>query len=111
MDCPARGQLEEGNIWIHSRTPPRYRCTVCGKTFSHRAGTIFFRRRTDQETITRVVTLVGNGGPIPAIQVAYGFQAQTVRVWVEAGGAHAEAVDHQQVVRPRDLQQVQADEI
>ncbi len=28
-DCLARGRSDAGNIWIHSRTPPRYRCTVC----------------------------------------------------------------------------------
>lgn len=72
---------------------------------------MFYRQRTDEETITRVVTLVGLGCPIPAIEVAYGFQAQTVREWVEVSGTHAEAVHHAEVVQPRDLVQVQADEI
>jgi len=101
----------EGNIGIHSRRRARYRCTVCGKTFGDRAGTIFFRRRTDEDTITRVVTLVSHGCPIPAIEAAYGFQAQTVREWTDAAGGHCEAVHQEQVVQPRDLQQVQADEI
>ena len=39
-DCPASGRVGEGNIHIHARTPPRYRCTVCGTTFSPRAGTL-----------------------------------------------------------------------
>lgn len=111
LDCPARGQLGQGNIWIHSRTPPRYRCRVCGKSFRERAGTLFFGRRTDEDTITRVITLVGNGCPIPAIEVAFGFQAQTVRDWVEAAGNHCERVHHQLLLQPRALQQVQADEI
>lgn len=58
-----------------------------------------------------MVTLVGHGCPIPAIEVAFGFQAQTVREWVEASGAHTEAVHHATVVQPRELLQVQADEI
>jgi len=111
MDCPARGQIGEGNIGIHSQKRHRYWCTVCEKAFSARAGTLFYRRRTDAETITRVVTLVGHGCPVPAIEAAYGFQAQTVREWLEAAGAHAEAVHHAEVVQPRDLVQVQADEI
>lgn len=57
------------------------------------------------------MTLVSHGCPIPAIEAAYGFQAQTVREWVDAGGAHAEAVHQAEVVQPRDLVQVQADEI
>lgn len=76
-----------------------------------RAGTIFYRRRTDEETITRVATLVGHGCPIPAIEAAFGFQAQTVREWVEAAGAQSEAVHHTEVMQERDLGQVQADEI
>ena len=111
MDCPARGQTEQGNIRIHGKARPRFKCQVCGKTFSARAGTIFFRRRTDEPTITCVVTLVGNGCPVPAIEAAFGFQAQTVREWVEASGAHCEQLHHQQVLKPRDLHQVQADEV
>jgi hypothetical protein len=68
-------------------------------------------RRTDEETITRVVTLIGHGCPIPAIETAYGGEAQTVRDWVDASGAHAQVVHQAEVVVPRDLVQVQADEI
>ena len=110
-NCPARGQTGQGNIRGHGQTRPRFKCQLCGKTFSARAGTIFFRRRTDEATITCVVTLVGNGCPVPAIEAAFGFQAQTVREWLEASGAHCEQVHQQQVVRPRDLGHVQADEV
>ena len=34
MDCPARGQIGEGNIGIHSQKRHRYSCSVCKKTFS-----------------------------------------------------------------------------
>ena len=111
MDCPARGQVGEGNIGIHSLKRQRYWCRACKKAFSARAGTVFYRRRTDEETLTRVVTLVGHGCPVPAIEAAFGFQAQTVREWLEASGAHAEAVHQTLVMQPRELMQVQADEI
>ncbi|MFL5802052.1 MAG: hypothetical protein ACJ8CR_09975 [Roseiflexaceae bacterium] len=103
--------MGEGNIGIHSRKRQRYWCKVCRKPFSARSGTIFYRRRTDEETITRVIALVSHGCPIPAIEAAYGLQAQTVREWVDASGAHCEAVHQAEVVQPRDLLQVQADEI
>jgi transposase-like protein len=111
MDCPARGQSNEGNIRIHDRRTGRYRCRVCGKTFVDRSGTMFYRRRTEEDTITRVVTLVSYGCPIPAIEAAFGFQSQPVRAWVDAAGQHAQAVHQAEVVQPRDLQQVQADEM
>src|SRR5215216_4553878 len=111
IDCPASGQTGQGNIRSHGKTRPRFKCMVCGKTFSARAGTPFFRRRTDEALLTCVVTLVGHGCPVPAIEAAFGFQAQTVREWVDAAGAHCERVHHAQVVQPRDLMHVQADEI
>lgn len=103
--------MGEGNIRNHSQQRRRYRCTVCGKTFSERAGTPLFRRRTDETTIVRVITLVSHGCPIAAVEAAFGLQAQTVREWVSAAGAHAQAIHHDQVVQQRDLGQVQADEV
>lgn len=111
LNCPARGHLDRGNITIHSRKEQRYRCTVCGKTFGARTGTIFHRRRTDEALIILVITLVSWGCPIVAIEHAYGIQAQTVRDWLEAAGLHAEALHHDLVFQPRDLGQVQADEV
>ena len=37
--CPATGHIGQGNINIHSRSPERYRCNVCRKTFGARKGT------------------------------------------------------------------------
>jgi transposase-like protein len=111
LACPARGQVGQGNSGVHSQKEQRYRCTVCEKTFGARTGTIFHRRRTDAAIITQVITLVSWGCPIVAVEQAYGLQAQTVRDWLEAAGHHAEAVHHDQVVQPRDLGQVQADEV
>ncbi len=110
-ECPARGQVGEGNITSHGRTRPRYHCKVCGQTFSARRGTPFYRRRTPEARMTQVLTLVGHGCPIPAIEAAFGLQARTVREWMAAAGQHAQAIQEQLVEQPRDLQHVQADEI
>ena len=109
--CPARGQVGQGTIGGHSRAERRYHCRVCHKTFGARTGTLFHRRRTDEATISQVITLVSWGCPIVAVEHAYGIQAQTVRDWMEAAGRHAEAIHQAQVVQPRDLGQVQADEV
>jgi transposase-like protein len=111
LACPARGQIGQGNISVHSQKERRYRCHVCRKTFGARTGTIFHRRRTDEVTMTQVITLVSWGCPIVAIEHAYDIQAQTVRDWLDAAGQHAEAVHHAHVVQPRDLGHVQADEV
>ena len=111
LACPARGQVGQGNVRVHSGKERRYRCQVCRKTFGARVGTIFYRRRTDEALITLVITLVSWGCPLVALEHAFGLQPQTIRDWLEAAGAHAEVVHQEQVVQPRDLGQVQADEV
>src|SRR5438067_1879807 len=111
LACPARGQSGQGNITIHSQKKQRYRCSACARTFSARRGTPFFRKQTAEDLITLVVTLVANGCPEAAIVVAFGLHPRTVRNWVTAAGQHAETIQQQLVEQPRDLGQVQADEL
>jgi transposase-like protein len=76
--CPARGQIGQGNIGIHSRKEQRYICHVCHKTFSATTGTVFYRLRTSAETVVLVVTLLAHGCPVQAIVAAFGFDERTV---------------------------------
>jgi transposase-like protein len=108
--CPARGQVGRGNIRLHSQRERRYYCWLCGKTFSERVGTPFYRRRTDPETIALVLTLVTHGCPPLAIEAAFGIQARTVRDWVQAAGSHSQHL-HEHRVLPQELEHVQADEL
>jgi transposase-like protein len=110
-NCPASGQPAQGNIGIHSRQARRFVCRVCGKTFSERKGTAFYRLRTDAATVTRVVTLLAHGCPIQAIVAAFGLDARTILDWETRAGAQAEAVHNQLVHTPRELGEVQADEL
>lgn len=109
--CPARGQTGEGNIRIHSCKDRRFLCTECHKTFSATTGTALYRLRTSAETVTRVVTLLAHGCPLQAIVVAFGYDERTVASWVARAGVHGQAVQEHVVEQPRDLGEVQADEI
>jgi transposase-like protein/IS1 family transposase len=112
LDCKARGQVGQGNIVIHSRSRPRYRCKTCGKTFSAKEGTMFAGLRKPTEVIVTVVTLLAYGCPIQAIVQAFGLDERTVASWRDRAGAHCQQV-HQAVVQQGqlDLVQVQAEEI
>jgi transposase-like protein len=110
-DCPARGRVAEGNIGVHSHKERRYICQVCDKTFSATTGTVFYRRQKEAELIERVVTLLALGCPIQAIVVAFKLDERTVRAWLDASGAHCQAVHEQLVEQPRPLGQVQCDEL
>src|ERR671928_518668 len=111
MACPARGQGGQGNIGIHSRKDKRFICTECRKTFAATKGTAFYRLRTPAETVALVLTLLAHGCPVQAIVVAFGFDERTVTAWGARAGRQGQAVQEHLVEQPRDLGQVQADEI
>jgi len=111
LACPARGQTGQGNIGIHSQKEKRFICTQCRKTFTATKGTALYRLRTSAETVSLVVTLMAHGCPLQAIVVAFGYDERTVACWLARAGVQGQAVQEHRVEQPRDLGQVQADEI
>jgi len=109
--CHARGQTGMGNIGIHSRKEQRFICHECHKTFSATKGTVFYRLRTAAETVSLVVTLLAHGCPVQAIVAAFGFDERTIADWWGRSGRQGQGVHESLVEQPRDLGQVQADEL
>ena len=109
--CPARGHIGQGNSGIHAQKEQRVICHACHKTFSVRKGTVFYRLRTSAETVVIVVTLLAPGCPVQASVAALGFDERTVADWWARSGRQGQAVQAYCVERPRDLGQVQADEL
>lgn len=112
LDCVASGQRGRGNIRVHSQKEQRCICTECGKTFSFTKGTLFYGLRTDPDVVIKIIGLLANGCPVPAIVAVFGFDERTVKQWERLAGEHCQAV-HEEVVQKQklDLGQVQADEI
>src|ERR687884_1135041 len=109
--CPARGQTGQGHIGLHSQKEQRFLCHECHKTFSARTGTVFYRLRTSVETVVLVVTWLAHGCPLQAMVAALGFDERTVAAWWARSGRQGQAVQEYLVEQPRDLGQVQADEL
>lgn len=110
--CSARGKIGAGNISIHGRKRPRYKCHSCGKTFSARKGTIHEGLRTDEEKVELVVMLLAYGCPLQAIVHAFGFDERTVAAWQKRAGKHCQRV-HTALVEQGKVKShhLQADEI
>jgi transposase-like protein len=109
--CPARGQAGKGNIGVHSRKEQRFICKQCRKTFTATTGTAFYQLRTSVEMVVIVVTLLAHGCPLQAIVAAFGFDERTVADWWARAGRQGQAVQAYLVEPPRNLGQVQADDI
>ena len=58
FECPARGQVGEGNIGVHSQKDRRYICRECKGTFSATTGTVFYRLRKGADLLTLVVKCI-----------------------------------------------------
>lgn len=110
-DCPARGQVSQGNIWIHSRQDQRYRCTECQKTFTATRGTPFYRLHSAGELMVTVVTLLAHGCPPQAIVAAFGLDERTVYSWQARAGKHCQQLQEHLVEQPHLRGEVQADEL
>jgi transposase-like protein len=111
LDCPAKGQAGQGNIGVHDPKKRRYICHVCGKTFSERKGSAFYRLHHSVELVTLVITLLAYGCPLQAIVIAFHLDERTVRNWQARAGQQCERVQQHLVQQPRDLGQVQLDEL
>src|ERR687886_1882186 len=111
-DCPARGQVGQGNIGVHSQAEQRCGCHTCGRTFAATTGTAFYRLRTAAELVPGVLTLLSHGCPPQAIVAAFGLDERTVAGWLARAGSHCRQV-HAHLVQQGhgDLQHVQADEL
>jgi transposase-like protein len=108
--CPARGQVGQRNIRVHSQAEQRYRCTTCGQTFAATKDTPFYRLRTAADVVTLVLTLLSHGCPTQAIVAAFGVEERPVAAWLTRAGPHGER-GHQHVVQQGgvDVPHVHAD--
>jgi transposase-like protein/IS1 family transposase len=112
LSCSARGEIGQGNIVVHGRKRPRYKCKTCGRTFSANVGTMFAGLRKPVELIVIVVTLLAYGCLLQAIVHAFGLDERTVAAWRSRAGMHCEKVHKDKIERENiDLKHVQADEI
>ena len=109
--CLARGQSGKGNIGVHSKKDRRYKCTACGKTFVETKGTPYYRAHKEHDTVRLVITLLGHGCPVQAVVAAYAWDERTVQRYAAEAGQHCQEVHAHLVEQPRDLGQVQADEM
>ena len=106
-----RGVVGGEHLRIHSRKDNRYRCRSCGKTFSGRTNTAFYRLRHPAGQVEQVITLLGYGCPVVAIVMAFGLDERTVLAWGKRGARASAAVHQHYVERLRELNEVQCDEV
>jgi transposase-like protein len=98
-DCDDYGKLQgedQTNINRFGKTKAgrqRYKCKTCHCTFVETKGTIFYRRRTPEDEIIDVLTLIAEDSRISSLARAKGHKEETIIDWIRAAGQHAERVE------------------
>ena len=71
----------------------RLRCTECQKRFSERKGTMFYRRRHSEETISRTLKSLAEGTGIRATARIFEVNFKSVLSWAKLGAEHIDKVE------------------
>ena len=108
--CRDCGVTSKKNIEIHSKKQRRYICHKCKKTFSQTKGTMMYRKHHEHKFISQVICLLAYNRPIQAIVAVFGLDERTVSQWQKQAGLHCKKF-HESFVEPKELVQVQTDEI
>lgn len=99
--CPNRAcvnfqRLGTGSIIRYGKTrqgEQRYQCKACGKTFSARTGTVFYRRRKPIQTVVEALAMLAEGMRIRSVARVKGVKADTVLRWLFSAASHALSVE------------------
>ncbi|MAZ75271.1 MAG: hypothetical protein CL929_06610, partial [Deltaproteobacteria bacterium] len=79
---------EEGSLGIiikHGKTRSgrqRFRCKVCGSSFTETKGTLFYRKRSPEETILDALSQIAEGSRISSVSRTKGVKTDTILSWV-----------------------------
>jgi transposase-like protein len=71
----------------------RYECKTCGKTFTETKGTLFYKKRTEEDEILETLALLAEGSRISSLSRVKGHKEDTILSWLREAGEHAEAVE------------------
>ena len=110
VECLDYGVEGRGNVVGYGRKMRRFQCKTCGRVFSARKGTFFYRLRTDVKVILEALHLLLEGNSMAAVARVKGVKEETIANWLKRASEHADEVNDL-LVRNLHLTQVQVDEL
>lgn len=109
-ECADYGKVGAGNIRIHCSADKRLRCASCNQRFSARAGTIFYKLKTDEEKVLMALALLAERNSARATARILGTNEDTVLEWLAKAAEHAQEVSDL-LIRKLKTSQAQLDEM
>jgi transposase-like protein len=71
----------------------RYQCQTCGKYFVATTGTIFYRKRREEDEILETLALLAEGNRISTLTRVKGIKEDTILKWLREAAQHSEALE------------------
>jgi len=66
----------------------RYQCRTCKQYFVETTGTIFYRKRTDEDEILETLALLAEGNRISSLTRVKGHKEDTILKWLREAAQH-----------------------
>jgi transposase-like protein len=109
-DCSCYQKTNAGNMKIYSKKQGQIYCNVCkSRPFVVTKGTIFYWLKKPLELVVSTLMLLARGMGLNNTCAHQGVTADSVLVWIEKAGNHAEEFTDF-MVQNMELDQVQIDE-
>jgi transposase-like protein len=71
----------------------RYECKTCGQSFTETKGTLFYKKRTDEDEILETLALLAEGSRISSLSRVKEHKEDTILSWLREAGEHTQAVE------------------
>jgi len=96
-------------IWWQKKKG-RFKCKVCGRTFTRKTKTFFDQKKHSPATIVEVLLLLAEGMSVRGLARVKGLKPETIIRWRREAAQHLEELEHF-MVHELELKQVQIDEV
>ncbi len=94
--CPDYSKINAGNLRKFGQTRkgvPRLQCKTCKKVFAKTKGTLFYRLRHSEQTVTECLALVAERNSLAAIHRVKGVKEETTSAWMHKAALHCQQVE------------------
>jgi transposase-like protein len=96
QECPDYSKVNAGHLRKFGQTRkgvPRRQCKTCKKVFAITKGTLFYRLRHSQQTVSECLGLVAERNSLAAIHRVKGVKEETTTTWIHKAALHCQQVE------------------
>jgi|SRR5215813_6883579 len=109
--CSDYGRPNAGNLRKFGFTRKgrqRWQCTTCTRVFAETRGTVFHRKKHDEQTILECLALLAERNSLASLHRVKGVKEETVTAWLTQAAAHSEQME-EVLMRDYKLSRAQLD--